>query len=122
MEAVTALAVEPLLEIVEGRNLALAHHQQLAVEHDALGQRLDHIGKGARDIVAGARKEPLLAAVMRSLHADAVPFPFGDEVLRRDRLKLLVLDLMRQHQRPEGRPRAYFGPWAVPESQANSAP
>ncbi len=101
------LAVEPLLQIVEGRDVALAHHQQFAVEHHALGDRLDHIGKGAGDIVAGAREQPLLAGLMRGLHADAVPFPLGDEVLRLDQCELLVFDLMRQHQRPEGRPRAH---------------
>src|ERR1700693_5441492 len=86
-----ALAIEPLLQVVERSDLALPHHQQFAVEHDAPGQRLDHIGKAPRDIVAGAREEPLLASLMGGLHADAVPLPFSDEVLWIDALKLAVL-------------------------------
>ena len=89
------LAVEPLLQSVEGGDLAVPHDQQLAVEHHPFGKGLDHIGKGARNIVAGPREEPPLAALMDGLHADAVPFPLGDEVLGFDRWKLLVVDLMR---------------------------
>ena len=42
-----ALAVQPLLQIVERRHLPPAHHQQLAVEHDAMRQARHHIGEGA---------------------------------------------------------------------------
>ena len=47
---------------------------------------------------------------MGGLHADAVPLPFGDEVGRCYCRKLLVLDLMRQHQRPEHRRPADLRP------------
>ena len=43
-------------------------------------------GKARADIVAGARIEPLLAAARDELHADAVPFPFG-EIVARDRAR-----------------------------------
>ena len=69
-------------------------------------------GKAAGNIVAGAREEAPLAALMCRLHADAVPLPFRHEVLRLDQGELPVLDLMRQHQRAEGRRGPDFGPWA----------
>ena len=43
-----ALAVEPLLQIVEGRNLAAAHDQQLAVEHSIEVEPADDVGKAVR--------------------------------------------------------------------------
>ncbi len=94
---------------MNGATSTPAHHQKLAVEHDAAGQPLDHVREASRDVVAGAREEPRFAALVRRLDADAVPFPFGDEVLGVDRGKLLVLDLMRQHQRPERGARPHFG-------------
>ena len=48
-------------------------------------QRLDQIGKAARNILAGARIEPrnrlaVLAGAGDRLDADAVPFPFAEEI------------------------------------------
>jgi hypothetical protein len=51
--------------------------QQFAVEHAVEMHRLDEIGKGAGNVVAGARIEPADAALATDLHADAVPFPLG---------------------------------------------
>ena len=79
------LAVEPLLQVVEGRDverrpLALAQHQQLAVEHRIEVEAGHHIGKGLADGIARARVELRLAAPRHDLHADAVPFPLGGEL------------------------------------------
>ena len=80
------LAVEPLLQVVERRHGLVAAHQQLAVEHALEVDGLDDVGKGRRDVLAGAAVEPLHAARGGDLHADAVPFPFGAE-MRRDRAR-----------------------------------
>ena len=45
---VRRLAVEPLLQIVERRDLAVADHQQLAVQRHGIRQRREHVRKGAR--------------------------------------------------------------------------
>src|SRR5262249_62410904 len=62
------LAAEPLLEIVEWSDFAVAHHQQLAVEHHALRNGLDHVGKRAGDVVARPREQPPPPAL---IHAPA---------------------------------------------------
>jgi hypothetical protein len=49
-----AFAVQPLLQVVERRDLAVAHHQQFAVEHRIEVQSTHNIGKALADIVAGA--------------------------------------------------------------------
>ena len=110
MAALTVLRLSRCCRSLNGADLRPSHHQKLAVEHDAWRQACDHIGKGAGNIVAGAREEAPLAALMRRLHADAVPLPFRHEVLWLDQGQLPVLDLMRQHQRPEGRRRSDVGP------------
>ena len=96
-----ALAVEPLLQVVEGRDLAVAHHQQLAVEHRIEVQSADHVGKALPDIVAGARIQPRLSAHRHDLHADAVPFPLGRELGEIERGPVAVFQRVRQHQRAE---------------------
>src|SRR3954451_15248119 len=58
---VRRFTVEPLLQIVEWRDLAVADHQQLAVQRYGIRQRREHVRKCRADIVAGARIEPLLA-------------------------------------------------------------
>ena len=96
------LAVQPLLQVVERRHGLLAAHQQLAVEHALEVDRLDDVGKGAGDVLAGAAVEPLHAARGGDLHADAVPFPFGAEVRRIERVELGAVDRIGQHRRQEG--------------------
>ena len=110
MAAVTVLRLSRCCRSLNGATSDASHHQKLAVEHDAGRQACDHIGKGCRNIVAGAREEAPLAALMCRLHADAVPLPFRHEVLRLDQGQLPVLDLMRQHQRAEGRHRSDIRP------------
>ena len=56
------LAVQSLLQFAERTHLALAYHQQLAVEREAVAcddaQVFDEVGERARDLFAGARVEP----------------------------------------------------------------
>ena len=75
------LAVEPLLEVGEGRDAArLGADEQLAVDRGVEVERFDEVGEGAGDVVAGAGVEPPLVALGDGLDADAVPFPFGGVV------------------------------------------
>ena len=98
-----ALAVEALLQVVERRHLAVAHHQQLAVEHRVEMHAAGDIGKALADVVTRARVEARIAARRHDLHADAVPFPFGGKLGQIERRPVLVLQRVRQHQRPEHR-------------------
>ena len=52
------LAVEPLLQHVEGLHALLAHDQKLAINRARKPQRVDEIGKTLGNIFAGARIEP----------------------------------------------------------------
>jgi hypothetical protein len=90
-------AVEALLQIVERRNLARAHDQQLAVERHPVGDRRDDVGKGAPDVVPRARVEPPVPAAADQLHPDAVPFPFCEVVVRVYRLQIALFERLRQH-------------------------
>ena len=76
------LAVQPLLQIGERRDLAIAHHQQLAIEHRVEIHRLEDFRKRAGNVLGAARIEPPAAFGRDELHADAVPFPFGAPVRR----------------------------------------
>ena len=104
------LAVQPLLQVVERRHRLVAAHQQLAVEHTLEVDRLDDVGKGAGDVLAGAAVEPLHAARRGDLHADAIPFPLGAEVRRVERVELGPLDGIGQHGRQEGAACVAAGP------------
>ena len=69
-------------------------------------QRRHQIRKAFGDVLAGARIEPrldvaALVATGDSLHADAVPFPFRDEVGGIEVCEIRILDRMRQHHRAE---------------------
>ena len=102
------LAVEPLLQNVETLHAPFAQDQKLAVDGAGQPQRRHEVRKAARDILAGARIEPrgdvaVLVAAGHRLHADAVPFPFGDVVGGIERGEIGVLDRMRQHHRAERR-------------------
>ncbi len=87
------LAVQALLQHVERLHAALAQDQQLAVDRAVEVQRIGQIGKRGGNVLAGARIEPRDALVVRNagdrLHANAVPFPFGGEVRRVERGKVL---------------------------------
>ncbi len=100
--AVHRLAVEPLLQLAEGRDLAAPDHQQLAVDDALEVQRAHQVGEGAGDLVARAAVEPALAPLDHRLDADAVPLPFGGVVVgvelgEVDRL----VDRLGQHHRTE---------------------
>ena len=119
------LAVEALLQVVErrdveGRRLAFAQHQQLAVEHGIEIEAGDDIGEGLADGIARARIELGLAVAGHDLHADAVPFPFGGELREVERGPVGILQRMRQHERAEHRRLETSGFGARPSSQANS--
>ncbi len=92
------LAVQALLQIVEGRHRTIAHDQQLAVEHDAVGQYRQDFGKRRPDIIARARVEPP-APSRDELDADAVPFPFGAIIGRIETAEIVFF-------RPPGRASA----------------
>ena len=59
--------------------MAVAHHQQFAVEHGIEAEMIDEFREGLADVVARAGEEPRRAALGGDLDADAVPFPFGGE-------------------------------------------
>ena len=103
-------AVEALLQIVERRDGAVSHHEQLAVD-DAVGapKRRADFRKSRRDVVAHAREHFDVAADCCDLNADAVPFPFGGEVFCGEFRPVVVLDRMREHDRAEGRLEAGIG-------------
>ena len=100
------LAVEALLQVVEGRDGAGASDEQLAVDHGRSGDggegRRD-LGERRGDLVAGAREQARFAAGGRDLHAHAVPFPFGGDLVRREVAPVAFLDRMREHERAEDR-------------------
>ena len=78
-------AVESLLQHVEGLHAAFTQHQQFAVDGDLADAGRDEIRKTPGDVFPGARIKPRLdmaafVAAGHRLHADAVPFPFRDEV------------------------------------------
>jgi hypothetical protein len=103
------LAVQPLLQIVERRDLAVADHQELAVQCQISGHCRDNVRKGGADIVAGARIEAPFAAAGDQLHADPVPFPFGEIIARVEAREIGVLQRLGQHQRGKGRQIADLG-------------
>ncbi len=115
-------AIQTLLQHAERLHQPVAHHQQLAVQREALagqgGEHVAEIGKRARDVLAGAREEPhhgraLDVDAAHGLDADAVPLPFRDMGLRADALRILLLQRMRQHGRREGRGVDRLGTLAV---------
>ena len=99
------LPVQALLQHVEALHPAFAHDQQFAVDGALEIERLDKIGKGAGDVLAGAgidppHRSPVAALARRGLKADAVPFPLGQELGR--------LRAWRNPRPPEGA-RAWTG-------------
>jgi hypothetical protein len=111
------LAVEPLLQRVEGLHPPIDQHQQFAVERGIIGQGLDKIGEGAGDVLAGARIKPpgdraILAGARGRLNADAIPFPFGAKLRRIELLEITILDRVRQHGRRKGSRVVVFRPLA----------
>ena len=96
------LAVEPLLQVVERGDDAVAHDQQFAVEHRVEWlEGGDDLREACRDVVARAREDAHLAAPGGDLHAHAVPFPFGGNLVGVEPGPIAFLDRMRQHQRAE---------------------
>ena len=67
------------------------------------GQRLDEVGEGAGDVVAGARVEPAAAGLGDGLDADAVPLPFGGVVGGVEAVEVGGLERVREHHRAERR-------------------
>jgi hypothetical protein len=85
--------------------LRLPLHQQFAVEHAFLVERLRHVRKTAGDVVTGPAVQPRGARDAHQLHADAVPFPFRGIIGQADRLlrQRPPLQRMGEHERPEHR-------------------
>ena len=98
------LPVQALLQHVEALHPAFAHDQQFAVDGALEVERLDKIGKGAGDVLAGAgvdppHRSPVAALARRGLKADAVPFPLGQEIGGFELGEILVLQRVREHGR-----------------------
>ena len=117
------LAVQPLLQVGEGGDRAVvAADQQLAVEHGVEVERVDQVGEGAGDVVAGAGVEP--AAVPASAAAwTRMPSHFHSAAKSAGsrRAKSRLLERVGEHDRAERgarRPAPGCGP--VPVSQAKS--
>ncbi len=107
-------AVQPLLQHIEGLHTAFAQHQQFAVDRAGQMQRWQQIRKALADVLAGPRIQPRLdvAALVTAayrLDADAVPFPFRDEIGGCEIGEIRILDRMRQHHRSERRRIAIDG-------------
>jgi hypothetical protein len=103
------LAVEALLQVGEGAGRAVgaggAADQQLAVDDAVEADGIDDIGKGGRDVVAGARIDLAGIAGARQLHADAVPFPLGGVIGRIEPCQIALLDRIGEHDGMEDRRR-----------------
>ena len=100
------LPVQALLQHVEALHPAFAHDQQFAVDSALEIERLDEIGKGAGDVLAGAgidppHRSPVAALARRGLKADAVPFPLGQELGGFELGEILVLQRVREHRTGE---------------------
>ncbi len=101
-------AVQSLLKNVKTLHPAVAHHQQFAIDGAGQVQRRQQVRKAVGDVLAAARIEPCLhvaarVAAAHRLHANAVPFPFRDEIRGVEIGKVVILDGVRQHHRAEGR-------------------
>ena len=112
---VGGLAVEPLLQVGEWRDGALAHDQQLAVDHALKGQGPQDVGEGGRDHLAGAGVEPTFQPLADRLHPHAVPLPLRRVVGRVEfRQVVRLVQRLGQHHRPEPPGRRGVGPRAAP--------
>ena len=108
------LAVQALLKHVETLDATVSHNQQFAVDRPLERQRLDKIGKRPRHILArtgidAPDRSPVARAAGNGLQADAVPFPFADEIRGVEFRKVFVFQRMRQHGRTERRGVVRFG-------------
>ena len=107
-----ALAVEPLLQVVEG---AISPSRMTSSSPSTTTSRFmnaPRISERRRDVVAGAREHADLGSVRGDLDADAVPFPLGDEVARVEAGAVALFDGVGEHHRAEHGPRAGVGPRA----------
>ncbi len=83
-------------EIVGARRAA---NQQFTI-HDAFKiDGIEHVGKCARNIVAGAGVEFARLACAGKLHTDAVPFPLGRIIGRVQTIEIAVCNRGGQHYR-----------------------
>ena len=99
---VDRLAVQPLLQVAEGRHGAVAPDDQFAIHRPLERQPGHHIGEGAGNLVAGAGVQTGDPRLAHRLHPDAVPFPLGGVVggVELREIRRLV-DGRGQHHRPE---------------------
>ncbi len=117
---VDGLAVQPLLQVGERgdpqppRRVG-AQDQQLPVDHALEAERVHHVGKGARDLVAGPAVEPGDPALPHRLHADPVPLPFRRVVLRVEPGEVhRLVDRLGQHDGAEAARRGGRGTLGPP--------
>ena len=96
------LAVQPLLQVIEIHRVEVVADQQFTIKHGAPVKRLDKVGEGGADIIAGAREQSGAFAVDDKLHANPVPFPLGLIIIRRQPVEIpSLVDRVRQHHRME---------------------
>ena len=106
------LAVQPLLQVAEGGDGAVAPDHQFAVQRALERQGLHHIGEGARNLVPGAGPQFADRALDHRLNPDAVPLPFGGVVGRVHLGKIdRLVDSDSQHHRAEPPWRIRAGPF-----------
>ena len=72
-------AVEALLEVGEGGDLAVADDEEFAVDHRLEIHGVEDFGEGRGDVVGAAGVDAFAERRGDELDADAVPFPFGAE-------------------------------------------
>ncbi len=96
------LAIEPLLQIVEGRHLAVAQHQHSPSVTQIVARKGLTISGKAGEMSSPWRREDAHATAPRGdLHADAVPLPLCEKIVRDQVRPVLVLDRIGEHHGPE---------------------
>ena len=101
----TTLRFSRCCRVAEGRDrdraVRLAPDQELAVDRAVIVEKIQDVGEGAGNVVAGARVKPPHAAFAHRLHADAVPFPLRRIVAGGELRKVRLVERLRQHHRAE---------------------
>ena len=104
------LAVQPLLQAVEGERAEIMTDKQFTVENGVPVKCDGQVRKGGGDIIAGSRENAPALAIEYKLYADAIPFPFGLIIAGDKPVEITrLVDWVRQHHRMEDAPGLDMG-------------
>ena len=78
----------------------IAAHQQFAIDHADAVKGCGYFGKCRRDFITTTTEQPGFTAGGRDLNTDAIPFPFGDKIIK---IYIAILQRMGKHEGPEER-------------------